>query len=72
MATGVSTSMKKLKRKLRLFAYMLFITLLSIGIGFGVAIIPPPNRREMNTEIKIEMVEKKEDDLEIIDLENQQ
>jgi len=54
--------MKKLKRVIRLFGLVLLIILASCGIGITGAFLQGNRERCMNKEIRIEQVDKKEDE----------
>ena len=56
--------MKKIKRVLRLIAFICFVLLAAFGAGIGGAILPTYHRRDEKPEINIEMVDKKEDETE--------
>ncbi|MBL6447790.1 hypothetical protein JMN32_15835 [Fulvivirga sp. 29W222] len=54
--------MKKIKRTLRLIAFILFVLLAAFGAGIGGAIFPTYQRREEQPDINIEMVDKKKNE----------
>ena len=56
--------MKKIKRVLRLIAFIFFVLLAAFGAGIGGAIMPTYHRRDENPEINIEMVDEKGDEME--------
>ena len=56
--------MQKIKKALRLLAMALFMILASFGLGLTGAILPGSRERYMNSEIKTEQVDKREDDEE--------
>ncbi|MFZ6013709.1 MAG: hypothetical protein ACOYXT_25445 [Bacteroidota bacterium] len=56
--------MKTLKKILRLLLITCFIAMASFGIGLQGVIFPSYRDRYLNQEIKIEVVDKKEDDEE--------
>ncbi|UII29728.1 hypothetical protein LVD17_15620 [Fulvivirga ulvae] len=53
--------MKKIKRVLRLVAFIFFVLLAAFGAGIGGAILPTYHRRDEKPEINIEMVDKKDE-----------
>ena len=58
--------MKCFTKILRLLGLVLLIVLASVGIGIGGGIpIPPSNKKEDTIEIKVELVESKEDKTEL-------
>ena len=58
----ISQYMQKIKKALRLLAMALFMILASFGLGLTGAILPGSRERYMNSEIKTEQVDKREDD----------
>lgn len=54
--------MKKIKRALRLIAYIFFVLLAAFGAGIGGAILPTYHRREEKPDINIEMVDQEKDE----------
>ncbi|MCB0492664.1 MAG: hypothetical protein KDC93_09635 [Cyclobacteriaceae bacterium] len=61
---SISQYMQKIKKALRLLAMALFMILASFGLGLTGAILPGSRERYMNSEIKTEQVDKREDDEE--------
>lgn len=56
--------MKKIKNKLKLLGYVMLIVLASIAAGIGGAPMPRQGRKEEHYEIKIEMLDSKEEEAE--------
>jgi hypothetical protein len=54
--------MQKVKKGLRLIGVILLIILASIGMGISGVVLPSSRERYMDVEIKIEQVDKKEDE----------
>ncbi len=54
--------MKKIKKALHLVAMALFILLASFGLGITGIMLPGSKERFMNTEIKTEQVDKREEE----------
>ena len=63
--------MKKIKKLIRISAYVLFISLAAIGVGINGAILPTFRRME-NPEVKIEMVETKDEETDFEELEERE
>jgi len=61
---SISQYMQKIKKALRLLAMALFMILASFGLGLTGAILPGSRERYMNSEIKTEQVDKREEDEE--------
>jgi hypothetical protein len=58
--------MKSFKKALKLLGLVLLIVLASVGLGIGGGIpISPSNKKEDTIEIKVELVESKEDKTEL-------
>jgi hypothetical protein len=58
--------MKSFKKTLRLLGLVLLIVLASFGVGFGGGVpIPPSRKKEDTIEIKVELVESKEDETKL-------
>ncbi|MFZ1806093.1 MAG: hypothetical protein WAU36_02670 [Cyclobacteriaceae bacterium] len=53
--------MNKVKKALRLLAMVLFMLLAAFGLGITGVILPGGRERFMNRDIKIEQVDKRED-----------
>lgn len=58
---SIFIAMKKLKKALRLLAMVLFMILASFGLGLTGAILPGSRERYMNSDIKTEQVDKREE-----------
>lgn len=56
--------MKKLRKALHLLGFMLFILLAACGFGFMAAFLPGSKERYMDKEIRVEQVDKKEEEEE--------
>ncbi|MEQ8425485.1 MAG: hypothetical protein RIA63_12295 [Cyclobacteriaceae bacterium] len=54
--------MKIIKKALRLFGLVLIMIIASVGIGISGALLPPTREKYRNPEIRIEQVDKKEDE----------
>lgn len=61
--------MKSFKKKIKLLGYAIMIILASLAAGVGGAPIPRQGRREERNEIKIEMIDSKDDEVESEELE---
>lgn len=53
--------MEKIKKALRLLAMVLFMILASFGLGLTGVILPGSRERYMNSDIKTEQVDKREE-----------
>lgn len=56
--------MKRFKKKLKLLCYVILIILASLAAGIGGAPIPMRGRKEERNEIKIELIDTKEEETE--------
>jgi anionic cell wall polymer biosynthesis LytR-Cps2A-Psr (LCP) family protein len=65
--------MKKIKKWLRLLAFVVLVVLALVGVGIAGAPVPPPQSKkdEKIIEVNVEMVDDEEND-EVIPLERKQ
>ncbi len=63
--------MKRFKKAGKLFLYAIIIVLASIGLGINAALLPSYRREESNVPT-IELVEEKEEDMDILEEEQKE